>query len=124
MFGLPPAVRIFVAVQPVDMRRSFDGLAAIARDVLGQDPFSGHLFVLFGRSRDRVKILFWDRSGFWLHCKRLEAGRFALPKANENGTLELDGAQLALILEGLDLRDAKRRRRYQRPGATAHLPDR
>jgi transposase len=74
MLSLPPSVRIFVARGATDQRKSFDGLCALAQDVLRQDQFSGHVFVFFGRRRDRVKLLVWDRSGFWLFAKRLEAG--------------------------------------------------
>jgi transposase len=74
MIGLPPSVRIFVATAPVDMRKSFDALSAMALRIVGMDPRTGHLFVFFSKHRDRVKILFWDRSGFCLMYKRLEQG--------------------------------------------------
>lgn len=111
---LPPSVRIFVAGQPTDLRRSFDTLAETTRSVLRQDPFTGHLFVFFNRTRNRVKILLWERSGFWLWHKRLEAGTFRLP-ALAAPVWELDAAHLALILEGIDLAGARRGRRYMRP---------
>jgi transposase len=78
MLSLPPSVRIFVAREPADMRKSFDGLSRLVCDVVEQDPQSGHLFCFFNRRRDRVKLLWWDRSGYWLLYKRLEKGRFAI----------------------------------------------
>jgi transposase len=98
------------------MRRGFDGLAATARTVTRQDPLSGHLFVFFNRRRDRVKILYWDASGYCLWYKRLEAGRFALSGCGpEQDSMEWDLPRLTLILEGIDLSDSHRRRRYCRP---------
>ena len=112
MLMLSPAVRVFVCAQATDMRRSFDRLAEMTRSVLTQDPFSGHLFVFFNRPRDRVKLLFWDRSGFCLYYKRLERGAFCLPKIEGAGT-EIEAADLALILEGIDLAGSKRRPRFE-----------
>jgi len=109
----PPAVRVFVYTEPTDMRRSFDRLAAMVEQVLGQDPFSGHLFVFVNRRADRMKILFWDRSGFCLFYKRLEQGIFHVPSA-PGDPLELDVTRLTLLLEGLDLSGAVQRKRYQR----------
>ena len=117
MLSLPPAVRIFIATAPADMRRSFDSLAALARETLLQDPLSGHLFVFRNRDGDRTKILYWDRSGFCLWYKRLEKGVFRLP-AGDTPCIELEAAELALILEGIDLAGAKRRPRFELP--TAH----
>lgn len=114
MLSLPPSVRIFLCTQPTDMRRSFDGLAALTREVLQQEVFSGHLFVFFNRRRDRTKILYWDRSGLALWAKRLERGVFTLPVAHEPSVV-LSAAELALILEGIDLNGAKRQRRYVVP---------
>jgi transposase len=108
---LPPAVRIFIATQPTDMRRSFDTLAELTRQVLKQDPLSGHLFVFRGRRKDRVKVLFWDRSGFILWYKRLEKGTFRFPESTA-GSVEIEAAELALILEGIDLSNATRRARF------------
>jgi len=105
---LSPAVKIFLCAQPADMRRSFDKLAEMTRSVLAQDPLSGHLFVFFNRPRDRVKILFWDRSGFCLYYKRLEEGCFCLL----DNKREVSAAELTLILEGIELADAKRQKRF------------
>ena len=111
MLMLSPAVKIFLCSQATDMRRSFDKLAEMTRSVLAQDPLSGHLFVFFNRPRDRVKILFWDRSGFCLYYKRLEEGAFRVPKLDTGG-VQIDAAELALILEGIDLAGATRHKRF------------
>ena len=116
----PPAVRVFVYTAPTDMRRSFDRLAAMVEQFLDQDPFSGHLFVFVNRRADRMKILFWDRSGFCLFYKRLEQGIFHLPSAPEDH-LELDVTRLTLLLEGLDLSEVVQRKRYRRPTATSAI---
>jgi transposase len=107
MLILSPAVKIFICAEPTDMRRSFDKLADMTRSVLAQDPFSGFLFVFFNRPRDRVKILFWDRSGFALYYKRLEQGYFR--PLNKR---EIDAAELTLILEGIELAGAQRQKRF------------
>jgi transposase len=95
------------------MRCAFDGLMARVRGILDQDPFSGHLFVFRNKRRDRVKILFWDRSGFCLWYKRLEKGTFHFPEAT-GPSVEVEAAELSLILEGLDLKGARRRPRWTR----------
>ncbi|MHC4481040.1 MAG: IS66 family insertion sequence element accessory protein TnpB [Planctomycetota bacterium] len=109
---LPPTVRVFVALQPADLRRGFDGLAALTREVLGGEPLSGHLFVFWNRRRDRVKVLFWDRGGFVLWSKRLERGRFRFPERADGSRVEVEASELMLLLEGIDLRGARRRRRF------------
>ncbi len=111
MLSLPPAVRVFVAIAPTRMHLSFDRLAALARDVMREDPLSGHLFVFHNRVGDRVKILFWDRSGFCLWYKRLERGVFHIPSAPATH-VELDAADLVLLLDGIDLAHAARRPRF------------
>lgn len=113
MLTLPPSVRVFLSTVPVDMRYSFDRLAARVEGILQQDPYSGHLFVFRNRRADKIKILFWDRSGFCLFYKRLEQGTFRFPKSSA-GHDEIDTATLSLILEGIDLSDARRQRRYRR----------
>ena len=114
MLTLPPSVRIFVCLSPADMRRSLDGLAAMTREVIREDPLSGHLFVFFNRRRDRTKILFWDRAGLCLYYKRLEKGVFRLSVLEQAKRIrtEIEAAELALILEGIDLAHAKRRARF------------
>lgn len=116
MLTLPSSVRIYVAAEPTDLRRGFDGLAAATRSVIGQSPLSGHLFVFLNRRRNRVKILVWDRTGYLLLYKRLERGSFELPTAPAPGHrhVEVDSAELGLMLEGLDLRGASRRKRWYR----------
>jgi len=109
---LPCSVRIFVSVEPTDMRCSFDRLAAMAQTILGQDPLSGHLFVFFNRYRDRCKILFWDRTGFCLWYKRLEEGVFRLPHHSSTKCFEMDLAKLTLILEGINLCSAHQQKRF------------
>jgi transposase len=91
------------------MRKSFDGLCALVQSVLKQDPFSGHLFTFVNRRRDKVKILYWDRSGFFLLYKRLEEGTFWMPESEEIGAREL-----MMVLEGLEASEVRQRRRYQR----------
>ncbi len=111
MLSLPPSVRLFVARGATDMRKSFDTLAALVMDVVDHDPQSGHLFLFINRRRDRLKILWWDRSGYCLLAKRLEHGRFRVFDRADGGTgaFEMSVSELALILEGIDLRGARRR---------------
>lgn len=113
--SLPPTVKIYVAAGAVDLRKGFDGLAAVTREVIRGDPLSGHLFCFINRRRDRAKILVWDRSGYWLFYKRLEVGRFHLPKEPVAGArhIELEATELALLLEGIDLTGARRRPRWE-----------
>jgi hypothetical protein len=119
---LSAAVRVFLCTEPTDMRKSFDGLFGMVREFLGQDPLSGHLFLFFNRRRDRAKILLWERDGLVIWYKRLEAGSFQsldpmvnTPTSGPAG-LELSGTDLAMILGGIDLTTARRRKRYSRAG--------
>ena len=110
-------VRIFVCLSPIKMQFSFDTLMGLAQEIFDQDPLSGHLFLFFNRRRDRIKILFWDVDGFCIWYKRLEVGAFQLPVATKGDQgIELDSRQLSQLLEGLDLRNGRRRRRYRRVG--------
>lgn len=124
MLSLPASVRVYVATTPCDMRKQFDGIAALVENQLGQDPRSGHLFVLFNKRGDMVRILFWDRSGYCLLSKRLERGVFRLPWEREDsgGYVEMEAAELALVLEGIDLRGAKRRKRWEPPATEVAAP--
>jgi transposase len=114
MLSLPPSVRIFIATQPVDGRKGVDSLVTIVRCALLHDPLSGHLYVFFSKRSNRVRIVYWDRNGFAFWAKRLEKGRFHA-RWSEDGQLRgeaMEAAELALLLEGIDLRGARRRLRW------------
>ena len=113
MLTIAPQVRIYMHLQPTDMRKSFDGLCAIVRGVFMADPLDGSLFLFVNRRRDRMKVLYWDRDGLALWYKRLESGTFQnLAAAPGRLTIEIDATQLALILGGIDLSSARRRKRF------------
>jgi transposase len=108
--------RIWLAAEAADMRCGFDRLAERVRAVIGQDPLAGHLFVFRSRRGDRLKILVWDRDGFVLWYKRLEAGVFKLPKVEAGArSVELRASELAMVLDGIDVSRLKRVPRYERP---------
>ena len=113
MMGPPANTRIWVAAGFTDMRCGFDRLAELASVVTGEDPFSGHLFLFRGRGGDRLKILYWDRDGFALWYKRLEEGVFKLPRIEAGKkSVELRASELAMMLDGIDLKSIKRVKRY------------
>jgi transposase len=116
MIHLPASVRVYLCLQPCDMRRSFDGLHALVREHLELDAFAGHLFVFASRRRDRIKILYWDRDGFALWSKRLEEGTYAVPfdDGGAERRREITAQELAAVLSGIDLERAVRRKRYRR----------
>ena len=123
MMGLPSlhtldraqTSRIWLATEATDMRCGFDRLAERVRAVIGQDPLGGHLFVFRSRRADRVKVLLWDRDGFVLWYKRLEAGVFKLPRVQQGArSVELRASELAMVLDGLDVSQLKRVPRYTR----------
>ena len=120
MLSLPPSVRIYLARGPTDMRKQIDGLAALVEQVLEHDPFDGHLFVFCNRRRNRVKILYWEGSGFWLLHKRLEKGTFAWPLRVDDAraSVRMSPAELAALLGGIDVRAARRRRWFSRKNET------
>ena len=110
MMMLPQGVRVHSALGVTDMRKGLDGLAMLVQGVLRQDPFLGHLFAFRGRKANLIKIVFWDGSGLCLFTKRLEAGRFPWPSADELGdTVALTSAQLAMLIEGIDWHAPERR---------------
>jgi len=114
LLTLAPTVRLYVCTSAVDMRRSFNGLANATRELIGGNPVSGSLFVFFNRSRNICKALWWSSGGFCLFAKRLARGRFRVPAEPAIGTqhVEMDAAELALILEGIDLVATKKRPRW------------
>ena len=126
MTGLPSlrsldrdqSARIWLAVEAADMRCGFDRLAERVKTVIGEDPLTGHLFVFRSRRGDRLKILVWDRDGFVLWYKRLEAGVFKLPKLEAGAhSVELRASELAMVLDGIDMSRLKRVPRYERDAA-------
>ncbi|MDZ7366876.1 MAG: IS66 family insertion sequence element accessory protein TnpB [candidate division KSB1 bacterium] len=115
MFPITAHFKFYLYAQATDMRKSFDGLSGVVTSALGRDPASGDVYVFVNRRRDRMKLLVWDRTGFWIFYKRLEQGTFQLPPlALAQPALELPYDELLLILEGIDLTSIKRRPRYQR----------
>lgn len=112
MLQVPPSVAIYVHTQSVDLRKGFDGLSGIVRAEFQADPLDGSLFLFFNRRRDRLKILHWDGTGYWLYYKLLEAGTFETI-AGEDARVQIDATQLAMLLGGVSL-DAQRRKRYRR----------
>jgi transposase len=117
MLSFAPNIRIFLHTRPTDMRKSFDGLCGLVRGVLAADPTDGSLFLFVNRRGDRLKALWWDHDGLALFYKRLESGTFeTLRAADEAAAVELDAAELAMLLSGVSLASVKRRKRYARAG--------
>lgn len=125
MLSWPSTMKIHVGASPVDMRKSFTGLAAVTRTVLGRDPLSGEVFVYFNRRGDIAKVLWWSHGGFCLFCKRLEKSRFRLTKVVESGAreVELEATELAMLLDGLELSAVKRRPRWSPPSESSNKID-
>jgi transposase len=119
MLSLTPSVRILLCLPPVDCRKSFDSLAALVQQALGDDPLSGSWFVFRNRAGDRLKILAWQEDGYAIWYKRLEQGVFHFPAAGDGRPrLAIRAAELAMLLDGVVLEKVQRRKRYHRP-ATA-----
>lgn len=114
MLSFPAAIQVFLCTVPCDMRRSFDGLSMMAEHIVRSNPLSGHLFVYCNKRTDRLKILYWDRDGWAIWYKRLEAGTFQYP-FSESGRKEIAAWELGVLLEGIDLKAGRRRKRYQLP---------
>ena len=111
MLNIPPSTAIFLYTRPADLRKGFDGLSGIVRQEFQADPLDGSLFLFFNRRRDRLKILHWDGTGYWLYYKLLEAGTFEALAA-EGPCLQIDATQLAMLLGGVSLA-ARRRKRFR-----------
>ena len=117
MFSPNPIQPIHLCCSPIDMRKSIDGFCAIVKNYFRKDPMKDGLFVFVNKNRDKMKILIWDRHGYWLHYKRLEAGQFQMPPADDDpgahpDALQIAYEQLILIIEGIDLASVKRQKRY------------
>jgi transposase len=120
MIGLTHGVQVYLCTTPTDMRRGFDGLSGMAQSLLERDPLSGHLFVFRNRNRDKLKILYWDQDGLAIWYKRLEQGTFQFPtdlkpKDESQVGVEISAGDLSLLLGGIDLRSARKRKRFERP---------
>lgn len=116
MLTLPPGVRVFVATARVDGRKGIDGLSTLVRSQFAEDPLSGRMYVFFSRRADRVRVLYYDRDGYVLVTKRLEKGTYRIPWASERGRVVIEAAELLLVLEGIDVRGARRRERWSPRG--------
>jgi transposase len=115
VFGLGAATRIYLAVGATDMRKGFNGLYGLVRDRLQEEPLSGHVFLFCNAPRNRLKLLFWDGSGLWVCAKKLEKGTFRWPEVSgEQRKVQLRHEELTLLVGGIDLRQAERRRWYRR----------
>ena len=114
MLSLPAHTRVSLCTAAVDLRKSFDGLCGLVESVFQENVLDGHLFLFLNRRRDRIKALWWDRDGLVIFYKRLERGSFEMPRASADAQrLELDATELAMLLGGVSLASAKRRKRYR-----------
>ncbi len=114
MLSLGPSQRIFLAVEPVDMRKQFNGLWALASEKLHEDPFSGALFVFTNKDRNLIKMIVWDDGGVWLLAKRLGKARFSWPQGSDGTKLTLEPAALTMLLSGIDLKAGCKKAWYER----------
>ena len=114
MLSIPSQTRVYLCSQPVDMRKSFNGLWAEAQERLHEDPFSGALFLFTNRERNRLKILHWDGSGVWVFAKRLEKGRFTWPLGTQGDKVSLSVQAFQLLLCGVDLKSCQKKAWYER----------
>lgn len=116
MLNLPTQTQIFLCAAPVDLRKSFDGLSGLVQSVFQANVLDGHLFLFVNKRRDRIKALWWDRDGLVIWYKRLEAGCFEIPLTKGAGHVTLDATELAMVLGGVSLAGAKRRKRFSLAG--------
>lgn len=107
MLSIPPGLKIYIASAPMDMRKSFDGMAALVTEELKRDVYSGHIFVFCNKRGDKIKLFYWDRNGYCYWYKRLERGVFRLPKIRSK-SYTMSPAELGLLLEGIELTDRQR----------------
>jgi transposase len=114
MFGFPSALKVYLAIEPVDMRKQFNGLWTLAEDRMKEDPRQGALFVFTNKPRDRIKMLYWDGSGVWVLAKRLEQGRFSWPLGGNGVKLSLTPEALTMLLAGIDLKNGCQKAWYER----------
>ena len=114
MLTFPSALRIFLAVEPVDMRKQFNGLWSLAEEKLKENPRSGAVFVFVNKDRDRLKMLYFDGTGPWVFAKRLEKGRFSWPVGSDTAKLSLTPPALTMLLSGIDLKDGCQKAWYER----------
>jgi len=114
MLTWPQQLRVFVAVEPVDMRKQFDGLWSVARDHLGEDPKGGAVFAFTNKARNRLKLLYWDGTGVWVFAKRIEAGRVTWPIGGDGRKLSIDPAALTMLINGIDLKQGTLKGWYER----------
>lgn len=113
LFNNFSGLHFYLCRQPTDMRKNFDGLSGVVESNLGANPLSGDVFIFINKRRDRIKLLLWDRDGFWLFYKRLEKGTFQLPTdTSDSQSIELNHDALWMILTGIDLGSIKRRPRF------------
>ena len=115
MLSVASSVKVFLYAQAADLRRGYDGLASIVQDGMGEDPLSGSLYVFVNRRRNRIKVLYWDETGYAIWMKRLEVGSLELPPAQDPAatSVKITASELSLILEGIELSSIRRRRRYR-----------
>lgn len=114
MLTFPHALKIHLAIEPVDMRKQFDGLWSLATGVLREDPRSGALFVFSNKRRNRIKLLYWDGTGPWIFAKRLEKGRFSWPVGSDRTKVSLAPEALTMLLSGIDLKQGCQKAWYER----------
>jgi transposase len=119
VLNFPTNVRLYLATQPVDLRRSYDGLSALVDGTFGKRAMSGDLFIFMNRRANQVRILFWERDGYVIMMKRLEAGTFRRKSTEGEELVEIDAGELAMLLEGIDAPTIKRRRRFRVPESTS-----
>ena len=114
MLAFPAGLRVFLALEAVDMRKQFNGLWAVASEKLREDPKSGAVFAFTNKKRDRLKLLYWDGTGVWVLAKRLEAGRFSWPKDRTGGKLAMSPEALTMLIAGIDLKKGMQKAWYER----------